>query len=176
MNDIRYLFGNNKVKLMKDSPIKNILIINYFFVTCFILFSLFFFEVAIGDINREKQPSRSSGNYNYSNSHEIPDVNRTELVVGIMANRFVATGVIVDIKRTEERIQRFVMHIKEIESIENYASYGEEYLGNKIEILSEISIPSTFRPELEVSLILRVAGDERGQYLFLVKVINDDKT
>ncbi len=68
------------------------------------------------------------------------------------------------------------MLIKDIESIEDYANHGEEYLDKSVEILSEIGIPCSFRPGLEVSLVLRVSGDERGQYLFLIKVINDDKT
>ena len=68
------------------------------------------------------------------------------------------------------------MLIKDIESIEDYANFGEEYLDKSVEILSEIGIPCSFRSGLEVSLILRVSGDEWGQYLFLVKVINDDKT
>ena len=68
------------------------------------------------------------------------------------------------------------MRIKDIESVDDYANYGEEYLDKSVEILSEIGIPCSFRQGLGISLVLRVSGDERGQYLFLVKVINDNKT
>lgn len=146
---------------MENYPVKKMWVFKYSMVTSFLFLSLFFIEVAIGEIKTEKQ---------------VSTVKNTELVVGIIENRFVATGVIVDVKRTEKKPQRFVMLIKNIESIEDYASHGDEYLDKSVEILSEIGIPSSFRPGLEVSLVLRVSGDERGQYLFLVEVINDDKT
>ena len=160
---------------MKEYPIKKVLSLKYSFVTCFLFLSLFLVDAAIGGIKIEKQFSRSSIN-NHKNTHEVSTIKEIELVTGIIENRFVATGVIVDIKHTAEKPQRFVMLIKTVESIEDYANHGEEYLDKSVEILSEIGIPCSFKPGLEVSLVLRVSGDERGQYLFLVKVINDDKT
>jgi hypothetical protein len=156
---------------MKEYPIKKVLSLKYSFVTCFLFLSLFLVDAAIGGIKIEKQFSRSS-----INNHKVSTIKEIELVTGIIENRFVATGVIVDIKHTAEKLQRFVMLIKDIESIGDYANHGEAYLDKSVEILSEIGIPCSFRPGLEVSLVLRVSGDERGQYLFLVKVINDDKT
>ncbi len=161
---------------MKDYQVKKVLAFKYSFVTCFLFFSLFLVDVAIGGINIKKQFSRSSINNNLKNSHEVSNVKKSELVTGIIENRFVATGVIVDIKQAAEKLQRFVVLIKDIEPIEDYANFGEGYLDKSVEILSEIGIPCSFRPGLNVSLVLRVSGDEWGQHLFLVKVINDDKT
>ena len=161
---------------MNNFQVKKVLPFKYFFVTCFLFLSLFFIDVAIGGIKIEKQFPRSSINNNHKNTYEVSTIKEIESVAVIIENRFVATGVIVDIKQTAEKPQRFVMLIKEIESIEDYTNLGEEYLDKSVEILSEIGIPCSFKPGLEVSLVLRVSGDEWGQYLFLVKVINDDKT
>ncbi len=161
---------------MKEYMVKKVLSFKYSFVTCFLFLSLFFIDAAIGEINIEKQFSRSSIDNNLKNTYEVSIIKEIESVSVIIENRFVATGVIVDIKQTAEKPQRFVMLIKDIKSIEDYANFGKEYLDKSVEILSEIGIPSSFRPGLETSLVLRVSGDERGQYLFLVKVINDDKT
>src|SRR3972149_11682150 len=43
-----------------------------------------------------------------------------------------------------------------------------------VEIYSEIGIPSSFQTGIEVSVVLRVAGDERGTSLFLVEVLKND--
>ena len=153
-----------------------VLTLRYSIATCFLFLSLFFIDVAIGGLKIEKQYSKSSIDNNLKNTHEVLTRNVTEQVAVIIENRFVATGVIVDIKHTAEKLQRFVMLIKDIESIGDYANHGEAYLDKSVEILSEIGIPCSFKPVLEISLVLRVSGDERGQYLFLVKVINDDKT
>ena len=40
-----------------------------------------------------------------------------------------------------------------------------------VEIFSEIGIPSSFQVRMEISVVLRVSGDEWGQTLFLVEVI-----
>ncbi len=156
-----------------------VLTLKYSVATCFVFLSLFFIDVAFGDIKTEKQSLRPFINTNgFKNMHGISTLTlkRSKLVVGIIENRFAATGVIIDIKRTAEGPQRFLMHIKEIEPVGDYANYGEEYLDKSVEILSEIGIPPSFRPGAEVSLVLRVSGDEWGQYLFLVEVINNDKT
>ena len=158
-------------------PESQVLTLKYSLVTCFLFLSLSFIATSFGEIKIEKQSLRPFINTNgFKNMYEISTLKRTELVVGIIENRFVATGVIIDIKHTAEGPQRFVMHIKEIEPISDYADFGEEYLDKSVEILSEIGIPSSFRPGAEASLVLRVSGDEWGQYLFLVEVINNDKT
>ncbi len=161
---------------MKEYPVKKVISFKYFFVTCFLFFSLFFIDAAIGGIKVEKQFLGSSINNNLKNTCEVSTIKEAESVSVIIENRFVATGVIVDIKHTAEKPQRVVMLIKDIKSIEDYANFGKEFLDKSVEILSEIGIPCSFKPGLEVSLVLRVSGDEWGQYLFLVKVINDDKT
>ncbi|MHC4268535.1 MAG: hypothetical protein ACYSTS_08725 [Planctomycetota bacterium] len=153
-----------------------ILTLKYSLVICSIFLSLFFIDVAFGDTKIEKQSLRSFINIaGFKNIYEVSTLKRTELVVGIIENRFVATGVIIDIKHTAEGPQRFVMHIKEIEHIGDYANFGKAYLDKSVEVFSEIGIPSSFLPEVEVSLVLRVSGDEWGQVLFLVEVINNDK-
>ena len=160
---------------MEYYPIKKALSLKYFFAIYFLFLSLFFINVAVGGIKIEKQFSGLSIN-NLKSMHEVSTTKEAESVSVIIENRFVATGVVVDIKQTAEKPQKFVMLIKDIKSIEEYANFGKKYLDKSVEILSEIGIPFSIRPGFEVSLVLRVSGDEWGQYLFLVKVINDDKT
>lgn len=96
-----------------------------------------------------------------------------KLAVAVIENRFIAKGTITDIKRASKGIQKFTMQIKKTEQFENYPNFGKNYLGKTVEIFSEIGIPSAFQVGVEVSLLLRVSGDERGQYLFLVEVIEN---
>ena len=95
------------------------------------------------------------------------------LAVAIIENRFIAHGKITDIKRASKGMQKFTMQIKKIEQYEDYPSFGSNYLGKEVEIFSEIGIPSSFQVGTEVSVMLRVSGDEWCQYLFLVKVIEN---
>lgn len=95
------------------------------------------------------------------------------LAVAIIENRFIARGIITDIKRASKGIQKFAMQIKKIEQYQDYPNFGSNYLGKKVEIFSEIGIPSSFQVGTEISVILRVSGDEWGQYLFLVEVIEN---
>jgi|APSaa5957512535_1039671.scaffolds.fasta_scaffold14976_1 hypothetical protein len=141
--------------------------------TSFLFLSLFFVDVAIGEIVVQKlRPLYSN---NITGVSDVSTIDEVELVVGIIGNRFAATGVIVDVKRTAEKPEKFVMHISSIESVRGFANHGKEYSGKSVEILSEIGIPPSFRSGVEISLILRVSGDEHGQYLFLVEIINGDK-
>jgi len=141
--------------------------------TSFLFLSLFFVDVAIGEIVVQKlRPFYSN---NITGVSDVSTIDEVELVVGIIGNRFAATGVIVDVKRTAEKPEKFVMHISSIESVRGFANHGKEYSGKSVEILSEIGIPPSFRSGVEISLILRVSGDEHGQYLFLVEIINGDK-
>lgn len=95
------------------------------------------------------------------------------LAVAIIENRFIARGIITDIKRASKGMQKFTMQIKKIEQYEDYPNFGSNYLGKEVGIFSEIGIPSSFQVGTEVSVALRVSGDEWGQYLFLVKVIEN---
>jgi len=65
------------------------------------------------------------------------------------------------------------MKIKKIKQFEDYQNFGGNYLGKEVEIFSEIGIPASFEAGAEVSVLLRVSGDERGQYLFFVEVIEN---
>ena len=141
--------------------------------TSFLFLSLFFVDVAIGEIVVQKLSPLYSNNI--TGVSDVSTIDEVELVVGIIGNRFAATGVIVDVKRTAEKPEKFVMHISSIESVRGFANHGKEYSGKSVEILSEIGIPPSFRSGVEISLILRVSGDEHGQYLFLVEIINGDK-
>ena len=141
--------------------------------TSILLLSMFLVDGTFGEIEMEKRYSVLS--YNIACMHNVSTIDEVEFAVGIIANRFIATGVIVDVKRTEAKPEKFVMHINSVESIGDFANHGEEYSGKSVEILSEIGLPSSFITGVEVTLILRVSGDEHGQYLFLVEVINDDK-
>lgn len=46
-------------------------------------------------------------------------------------------------------------------------------MGKEVEIFSEIGFPPTFQVGGEVFVVLRVSGDEWGQTLFLVGVIEN---
>ena len=143
--------------------------------TYFLFLSLFFVDVdvAIGEIEAEKLYQVQSSNI--TGMSDVSTIGKVKSAVGIIQNRFVTTGVIVDVKRTAEKPEKFVMHISSIESVRGFANHGKEYSGKSVEILSEIGIPPSFRSGVEISLILRVSGDEHGQYLFLVEIINGDK-
>ena len=95
------------------------------------------------------------------------------LAVAIIENRFIAWGIITDIKPASKGIQKFTMQIKKIEPYEDYPNFGSNYLGKEVDIFSEIAIPSSFQVGTEVSVMLRVSGDEWGQYLFMVEVIEN---
>lgn len=98
----------------------------------------------------------------------------TQLAVAVIENRFIAHGTIADIKRASKGIQKFTLQIIKILPFKDYPSFGGKYLNKTVEIYSEIGIPSSFQTGIEVSVLLRVAGDERGTSLFLVEVLKND--
>lgn len=67
--------------------------------------------------------------------------------------------------------KKFSLQIKKIEPCKDYPNFGNNYAGKIVEIFSEIGIPSSFQIGMEVRVILRVSGDECGQTLFFVEVI-----
>lgn len=117
--------------------------------------------------------------YNFSNilpngGHGITSADRNiKFAVAVIENRFIAKGIITDIKRTQKDIQKFSLQIRKIGPFKDYPNFGGKYLGKEVEIFSEIGIPSSFRVGIEVSVVLRVSGDEWGQTLFLVEVIEN---
>ena len=98
-----------------------------------------------------------------------------KLAVAVIENRFIAKGIITDIKRDSKGIQKFSLQIKKIEPFKDYPNVGSNYVDKTVEIFSEIGIPSSFQVGVEVSVLLRVSGDEWGQYLFLVEVIENEE-
>lgn len=101
--------------------------------------------------------------------------NKVTPAVVILENRFIATGIITDIKREPKGIQKFTMHIKKVEKFRDYPYSGGNYLDKTVEIFSEIGIPDTFSAGTHITVLLRVSGDEHGQYLFLVEVIENEE-
>ncbi|KAA0244085.1 MAG: hypothetical protein EDM70_08075 [Candidatus Brocadia sp. AMX2] len=95
----------------------------------------------------------------------------SKLVVAVIENRFIVKGVITDIQHASKDIQKFSLQIKKIEPCKDYPNFGNNYAGKIVEIFSEIGIPSSFQIGMEVRVILRVSGDECGQTLFFVEVI-----
>lgn len=93
-----------------------------------------------------------------------------KLTVAVIENRFIAKGIITDVKRSSKGIHKFSLRIKTIEPFKDYPRFGGNYVDKTVEIFSEIGIPSSFQVGIDVSLLLRVSGDERGQTLFLVEV------
>lgn len=96
-----------------------------------------------------------------------------KLAVTVIENRFIAKGIITDIKRASKGIQKFFLQIKKIEPFKDYPNFGGNYVDKTVEIFSEIGIPSSFQVGMEISVVLRVSGGEWGQTLFLVEVIED---
>lgn len=67
------------------------------------------------------------------------------------------------------------MHIKKVEKFRDYPYSVGNYLDKTVEIFSEIGIPDTFSVGTHISVLLRVSGDEHGQYLFLVEIIENEE-
>lgn len=110
--------------------------------------------------------------YRTERNRNVKD-NPTRRAVVVIENRFVAKGRIIHIKPVPKGIQKFTLQIKTIEEYGNYPNFGSNYLGKNVEVFSEIGIPSSFRVGAEASMVLRVSGDEHGQALFLVEVIEN---
>ncbi len=109
---------------------------------------------------------------------DVTSIKRNEtikLVVAVVENKFIAHGLITDTKRAPRDMQKFAMHIEKVEQFDNCPNLGKSYSGKTVEIFSEIGIPHSFEVGVEVSVILRIFGDEWGQTLFLVGVIDDEK-
>jgi hypothetical protein len=85
----------------------------------------------------------------------------------------IATGLIVDSRRTAAGIQAYRMKIEKIGQVEGFPNMGAEYQGREKEFFSEIGAPAALQPGKRVTVMLRLAGDERHQALFLVEVIDD---
>jgi hypothetical protein len=91
----------------------------------------------------------------------------------IIENRFIAKGRIIHIKPVLKDIQKFTLQIEEVGQHKDYPNFGSNYLGKHVDVFSEIGIPSSFQVGTEVSMVLRVSGDEHGQALFLVEIIEN---
>lgn len=118
--------------------------------------------------------SISASEISKENKYLMSASNNITAAVAVIENRFIATGTVTDVKRGSEGIQKFTLHIKIIEQYDKYPNLGSDYVGKEAEILSEIGIPASFQPGAEVSVVLSVSGDEWGQYLFLVEVIDNE--
>lgn len=96
-----------------------------------------------------------------------------QMAVAALDNRFVATGVILDSKRTSTGMHVFKMKIEKVGQVQGFADLGAEYQGLEKEFFSEIGAPPALTVGKRVSVILRVSGDEWRQILFLVEVIDN---
>ncbi len=86
----------------------------------------------------------------------------------IIENRFIANGTVTRVERKEGRVSSFWMTIDETEPVAGYENFGSSYEGDEVKVKSVIELP--FKVGSNVSVVLRVAGDEYGQSLFLVLV------
>ncbi|MCF6157755.1 MAG: hypothetical protein E3K32_04120 [wastewater metagenome] len=111
---------------------------------------------------------------NASRKKPISNNKGIKSVVAVVDNRFIAHGIITDIKCAQKGIQKFSMQIKKTEPFKDYRNFGPGYLGKEVEVFSEIGIPSFFQVGVKVSVVLRVSGDEWGQYLFFVEEIDNE--
>ncbi len=93
-----------------------------------------------------------------------------KLTVAVIENRFIAKGVIIDVKRNSKGIQKFCLRVKAVSPFMDYPNFGGSYVDKTVEVFSEIGIPFFFQVGIDVVVSLRVSGDERGQTLFLVEV------
>lgn len=94
-------------------------------------------------------------------------------IAAVIENRFIARGKITDIKPESKGTQKFTLQIEKIEQYKDYPNFGRSYLEKCVEVYSDTGIPTSFQVEAEVSIVLRVSGDEHGQVLFLVEVIEN---
>ncbi len=94
-------------------------------------------------------------------------------ITAVIENRFIARGKITDIKPESKGIQKFTLQIEKIEQYKDYPNFGRSYLEKCVEVSSDTGIPTSFQVGAEVSIVLRVSGDEHGQVLFLVEVIEN---
>lgn len=113
-----------------------------------------------------------SSQHQIKQSRNLKD-NLARPAVAVIENRFIAKGRILHIKPVLKGIQRFTLQIEKVEQHKDYPNFGSNYLGKHVDVFSEIGIPSSFQVGTEVSMVLRISGDEHGQALFLVEVIEN---
>lgn len=95
-----------------------------------------------------------------------------QLAVQALENRFIATGLILEIlPASDNRIQKFRLKIEKTARVEGFPDFGAAYSGREVEVLSAVPLPSSLKPGLSISVVLRLAGDEWHQSLFLVEVL-----
>ena len=90
-----------------------------------------------------------------------------------LENRFIATGVITSIQPPAKNVHKFMLRIEKTEQLEGYANFGADYQGKEVEVSSQIGMPSPLKVGATVSVVLRIAGDEWQQVLFLVEVVKN---
>lgn len=99
-----------------------------------------------------------------------------QLAVQALENRFIATGFILEVRPAPsgKGIKKFRFKIEKTARIEGFADFSAEYLGKEVEVASQIPLPPSLKPGATISVVLRVAGDEWHQSLFLVEVIDHE--
>jgi hypothetical protein len=102
------------------------------------------------------------------------DARPVQMAGVVLENRFIAHGVVVDRHKTSERVQKFRLKIEKIEPVPGFVNSGAAYKGKEVEVLSDNNIPASLKSNSRVSVVLRVAGDEWSQSIFLVEVINHE--
>ena len=94
------------------------------------------------------------------------------VAVAAIENRFIASGTILDARRTSAGIHAFKMKIEKVATAGSFPNMGAPYEGKEQEFFSEIGAPAGLQPGKRATVILRLSGDERHQALFLVEVIH----
>ncbi len=109
----------------------------------------------------------------FAPAHAEPAQGSGPLVASVaVENRFVASGTLLETGRTAAGITILTMKIEKVQAVEGFPNMGSEYRGRTVEIFSEIGVPAEIQAGKQVTLILRLSGDERHQALFLVEVIH----
>jgi len=96
------------------------------------------------------------------------------IAVPVIENRFVAHGKITEITRSQEGMQQFIIEIERTEPFNDHPCFGKRYQHMSVVVYSEIGIPASFHKNAEVSVILRVSGDERKRTLFFMGELKND--
>lgn len=149
---------------------------NYVFIVLLILFvqGFVYMKNTFAVTNNEELANVKYPN-NMSGKNMLSDGLFCKLAGVVIENKFVATGIVKDIVCEQKGIHKIIMKIDKVEQFDDYVNFGNDYVGKSVEIFSEIGIPPSIKIGVKISLVLRVSGDEWGQYLFLVGVFDKEE-
>ncbi|MFQ5964388.1 MAG: hypothetical protein ACE5KZ_08905 [Candidatus Scalinduaceae bacterium] len=150
--------------------------INYLLIIFLILFVQgFVYMKTTSAVTNNEELAKINYHNNMFGINTLSDNLFCKLAGVVIENKFVATGIVKDIVCEQKGIHKIIMKIDKVEQFGDYVNFGNDYVGKSVEIFSEIGIPPSIKIGVKISLVLRVSGDEWGQYLFLVEVFDNEE-